>query len=213
MEEFQRATEMQPDNWYSHFTLGTTFLRQNQFGPARDALEKAAKIAPDKPPIQQALAAAHAGMGDHEAASAIYDQALELDPRNPRAIVGAALARSAQGKHNDALELLRGVGRMGARFPPIQKALGDVYVAAGRHQDAVDAFRAMILNSPRMADNAPDLVKMANRDEVKDAEAFAKELQEALGKHVGAASDRVRANPQQLREQLLARRGGQRNAG
>ena len=64
-----------------------------------------------------------------------------------------------------------------------------------------------------MADNAPDLVKMANRDEVKDAEAFAKELQEALGKHVGAASDRVRANPQQLREQLLARRGGQRNAG
>ena len=209
--EFRRAIDLQPDMWYAHFGLGTALLSAKEYGPARDELTKAARLAPDRPSVHQALGAALNGLSEHTRAAKAYDDAVRLDPTNMRAVIGAAMARSASGQHREALEVLRNVGRMGNRVPPVQKALGDIYLAMGRPVDAVEAYRAMILNSTRMASEETGLVALANSGAGEDPAVFARRLQEALGAQKTAMTEQMRANPKMLRERLMARR--QRQAG
>lgn len=178
--EFRRAIDLQPDAWPAHFGLGTALLRGKKHEEARDALVRAAKLAPDKAAVHQALGVVYTALGEHNRAARAYDESRALDPRNIRATLGAALARSAAGQYKDALEVLRSVGRRGSRLPPVQKALGDIYLAMERPADALETYRAMILNSKRLGEASPDLLDLANAEDSGDVAAMAARLKAAL---------------------------------
>ena len=81
-----------------------------------------------------------------------------------------------------------------------------------RPSDAVDAYRAMILNSKRMASGDPAILELArNGGEGEDPAVFAKQLQDALAEQKTAMAEQMKANPRMFRERLMSRR--QRNAG
>lgn len=206
VEEYQRAIDLKPDLWIAHYQLGKAHLQAGRFGPARDALTKAATLAADKAQVHQALGAALTGLGEHARAAKAFDEAYRLKPTNLRAVIKAAQARSHLGRHRDALDLLLGLGRMARRSGLVQKAIGDIYMAMGKPAEAVDCYRAMVLNAPDMQSSAPEIHALATAQVPADIEAYAHQFHDALEQHATALGQKVRSNPKVVREWLKERR-------
>ena len=209
-QEYARVIDLKPDLWVAHYQVGKAHLQAQDYAAARDALLRAAELAPDQAAVRQALGAALSGLGEHGDAAQIYDEAHRLNPGNMRAAVKAARARSETGQHREAIDLLLGLGRAGRRSGLVQKAFGDIYLAMDRPVDAVDAYRAMILNTAGMRDTAPDVLDLVEGGPAADTPQalrdFATRLRDAINVHAAALSEKMRANPKLVRDRMTARR-------
>jgi tetratricopeptide (TPR) repeat protein len=204
--EYARAIDLKPEMWVAHYQLGRSFMKAGNAAAARDCLARAAAIAPDKAPVQRALAQAQAALGDHGRAARTYDEAHRLKPSSLRIAVQAAQSKSEAGRHAEALQMLLGLGRMSLRSGLVQKALGDIYMAMDRPAEAVDSYRAMILNAAKLRESAPEVVELASGDTPADLRGFAQNLRAAIETQSQAVAETIRANPKLLRDRLAARR-------
>lgn len=209
-QEYARVIDLKPDLWVAHYQVGRAHLQAQNFAAARDALIRAAELAPEQAAVRQALGAALSGLGEHGDAAQIYDEAHRINPGNMRAAVKAAQARSETGQHREAIDLLLGLGRMGRRSGLVQKTLGDIYLAMDRPADAVDAYRALVLNAPALRENASDVQELLQDgpqgSDPADIADFARQLHDVIGRHAAVFSEKIRANPNLVRDRKTARR-------
>lgn len=93
----QQATQIargEPAAWAN---WGILALRQRNFDPAAERLNRALKLAPQNSRIYFLLGLLNSARGDSQAAIDYYRKAVSLDPKDPRAIYALALAIERQG--------------------------------------------------------------------------------------------------------------------
>jgi tetratricopeptide (TPR) repeat protein len=77
---WSNAARIRPGFWASHYNAALALIDMGRYGEAREALGRAARIAPDEPFIFDSLGRACQAMGDNAAAIENFKLALALDP-------------------------------------------------------------------------------------------------------------------------------------
>ena len=209
--ELKRVIEIKPDLWIAHYQIGKMRLREKKAEAAVESLNRAASSAPGQAAVHQALGTAHAMLGDNVRAARSFDEAYRLKPSNVRPAIKAALARSAAGRHREAQSTLNALSRTARRSSMVQRAQGDIYMDMDQPLEAAECYRAVILNSQKLGEIAPDLVTLAQQEMPKDAKDYAEALRKALDTQKNVFAEKARANPERVRSWRAARR--ERRAG
>src|SRR5260370_2407255 len=77
---WSQAARVRPACWEAHYSTGLALLDTRRFPEAREALERAAALAPDEPWIFDALGRVFAAMNDQPSAIANFQRSINLDP-------------------------------------------------------------------------------------------------------------------------------------
>jgi len=77
---WSNAARIRPGFWAAHYNAALALIDMGRYGEAREALGRAARIAPDEPFIFDSLGRACQAMGDNAAAIESFKHALALDP-------------------------------------------------------------------------------------------------------------------------------------
>jgi TolB-like protein/Tfp pilus assembly protein PilF len=120
------------------------------FGLARNAAEKAMRLAPD-------LAEAHEAMGvisyandwDWKGAEASFARARELAPANVHVMVDTMFLLHARGRYDEAIELLRQATELDPLSGAVYRQLAKSYLVSGRLDEAQTAIQKSLTLSPR----------------------------------------------------------------
>ena len=94
---FQQATEIAPGEPAAWADWGILALRERNFDPAADRLNRALKLVPKNSRIYFLLGLLHSARGDSQGAIDNYRESVSLNSKNPRAIYALALAIERQG--------------------------------------------------------------------------------------------------------------------
>ncbi|HAA93863.1 MAG TPA: hypothetical protein DCE33_15555 [Rhodospirillaceae bacterium] len=102
------ALQFDPSDYWAHYLLGRIEYRQRNYHEAQEAFASATLLAPDKPQILLALAAASYYRRDLKTAYTAILRAAKKAPDNPKIAQAAAIIFAASGKFDDAkAELVR----------------------------------------------------------------------------------------------------------
>ena len=108
---------------------------------AREAAEKAAALAPDRPEGYLALGRYQdAVIGDNSRALEQYEKAARLEPGNAEILSSVAIAEESLGRWDAAVEHLRQAERLDPRSVVTLRRLGYALLYLRRHREAREAF-------------------------------------------------------------------------
>ncbi len=79
-EAGENAVRFDPDNWKFRYNLALTDLKLKRFDEAKEILERASELAPQRPEVLMNLAASHFYGGDVKGAASIYEEVLRRWP-------------------------------------------------------------------------------------------------------------------------------------
>ena len=133
-------------------------------------LEGTLKKGEDAPSLL-ALADAEAKAGRCEAATPLYQRALELDPSRTGAAEALAACQTALGRHTQAAETLRSAVRDEPTFLRGWLLLARALVQAGRAAEGELAYRRYLREKPDDAEAGAEFEKLAARQPVAAAKA------------------------------------------
>ncbi len=120
-------------------TLGLALARKEQLEEARDQLDHALQLDPDRASACANLARCHHLLGDHDRARQSYERSLELDPDSWQVARNSAELLVEQGDLKHAEELLRLWSTRQPKDPMPILALGELLAAQpNRDQEARD---------------------------------------------------------------------------
>lgn len=117
------------------FALAAALIDAGAPAEARPCLEVVLRALPNNPAALGALAAAHRGVGDLDAAWTLVQRAVALEKRNPTLLLTAAQIRHSQGDLEDALRWLKKAENERPNHSPtrLQRALTRLLSAPTRH--------------------------------------------------------------------------------
>jgi tetratricopeptide (TPR) repeat protein len=120
-ESYARAIEMQPDNWLALNNLAALTTEDD---PARalDLAERAQKLAPDVPAVQDTLAWAAFRAGDVGQASSLYEELHADAPQDPVIAYRLGMVRLAQGQREEGRALIEAALRTDPTFRYAEEA-------------------------------------------------------------------------------------------
>jgi len=95
------------ENLYALYRRGVELLEDGSFSEATVPLAEAARQAPEKSSVREALGRAYYGAGRTSAAEAEFSEALEIDPSNDYAHFGLGLCLARGGERARAIGHLR----------------------------------------------------------------------------------------------------------
>lgn len=199
--QLQRAADLRPDVWVSHYKLGQALLQRKEYAEAEEALNKALSMARDKSVVHFALGAAQAGQEKYADAVKHYSEAFRLNPKLIRAAIDAAVCKSHMGRHKEALEDLNKMKLGRRQSAVVQKPIGDIYLAMERFPEAVEYYRAAALNGGRDGERSGAMQAALDNKGAED-QALATEFKAAFD----ARADELRSTPGAARERRGARR-------
>jgi tetratricopeptide (TPR) repeat protein len=145
---------------------------------ARLHLERAIKLAPDKPGPRFGLGSACAALGEHRAAIAAFSELHRINRSIASVALRIADSHMALKEPEQALRVLHQAVRRSRNAAVIHKRIGDIYVSLGRYAPAVEEYRAAVLNRPETIENDPELKSLLESG--GDPELLAKKIQQKL---------------------------------
>lgn len=103
MEEYRKALEVNPDDAYAHFYLGTIHQEKEEYEKALRHLQTAFSLLPSQPIFAYRLALAHDLVGQRGKALSLYLTAISLNPENSMAHGNVAFLKLENGEFQDSL--------------------------------------------------------------------------------------------------------------
>jgi len=153
----------EPAGWAN---LGLLLLRQQEIGPAKERLAKAAELAPDSPAIARLLAIAESKGGNPAESIRHWRRALDLDPADTKAAYALALEIERQGGADQDAEAQRVLEDLLKRSDNLPARLDAMRLAAKRGDAAaltrgLDALGPLAAGWPEMAQTRLQAVRAA----------------------------------------------------
>jgi tetratricopeptide (TPR) repeat protein len=145
---WSNAARIRPGFWAAHYNAALALIDMGRYGEAREALGRAARIAPDEPFIFDSLGRACQAMGDNAAAIENFKLALALDPEMFESLNNLGTVYFKAGDYKAAekqfsLSLNLKPQAVAARFN-----LALCYSRQGRHADAAAELGRALEFSP-----------------------------------------------------------------
>jgi tetratricopeptide (TPR) repeat protein len=123
-----------PDDADARYLLGITLLQNQEWEQAIATLEDVPAAAQSDPRWFAALASAHFGRRDYNAARTGFERALALDDRHVEAIYHLGLIASEQGRTADAVGRMEAAVALAPSHAAAHTELGTLHLVAGRHE-------------------------------------------------------------------------------
>jgi tetratricopeptide (TPR) repeat protein len=151
---FEKALNLEPHNWQTHYNLALALLSKNHLHHAASKLAMAVKERPDSYMAHNALGLVLGRLGQLDKAAQEFKTAHGLKPDDPYASLNLAEADMEQKRYAAAVYYLKqGL----ALSPPksvayrMQMDLGVAYSENGQYGNAAGVFKQMIAEYPRSA--------------------------------------------------------------
>jgi tetratricopeptide (TPR) repeat protein len=155
-QAYQRACELQPDNWKSQLQLGNFHLRRGGYEKAEQAFQLVRGLVPDSSVGYQSLATVYQLQGRLELALQHYQRALEIRPGGAIALSNMGAIFMSLGRFEEAANAFQRSVNLNPRNPFSQGNLGDAFrflegeAAASEqaYQQAITLLREQIETNP-----------------------------------------------------------------
>ncbi|PBN43737.1 tetratricopeptide repeat protein [Sphingobium sp. D43FB] len=167
----QRAVAVQPRYAEGWINLAIVATDQMQFGIAEEALDQAARIAPQDDRILHVQGAMAQAQGRPEAAAAAYRALLVRKPSDLRACYNLATALRASDDRASALEAIERAIDGGLDIAPALTLRAHILAEMGRFDDAVAQYQAALRRYPDHVDAQDTLARLLPQIG-REAEAF-----------------------------------------
>lgn len=109
IERIERFLEDHNDVWNAWFLLGWAHRRLRNFGPAKDAFERALDLGPRQPDTLNELAICHMELDDLMGARALLTEAVAAEPENTKVISNLGILSLRENNPEEALGYFRTV--------------------------------------------------------------------------------------------------------
>jgi tetratricopeptide (TPR) repeat protein len=151
--EFEEGIRLKPGSAELHYNLGKLFSVQDNWQPARKALEEAVRLDPGYLEALDALGFALEALGDDAGAVARYEQVIALNRERQGRFVSGHVSLSAYynraGDPDKALEYARQALELDPRCDPAWFQQAKAQERLGRLAEAVDSLNQAITINPR----------------------------------------------------------------
>ncbi len=151
VRNFLDATQRAPKDYRTWLGLGATYAEQENFGPARDALQRAVELSDGSVAALSELGAFETRAQRAQAAAQALDRSLELAPDDYVAWTGKGVLLLSQGQPEAALEAFLKAGVLEPRYAKAQVHAAIAWYQLGRPDAALAALakaKAMDPNDP-----------------------------------------------------------------
>jgi tetratricopeptide (TPR) repeat protein len=160
-QKLDRVVAIVPQEPAGWADLGLLLLRQQEVGPAKERLTKAAELAPDSAEIERLLAIAESRAGNPAASIAHWRKALALDASDAKAAYALALELERLGTPDTDAEAQQVLEQLLARSDNLPARLDALRIAAKRADGAAVARGLDALTALAPAWPAPAQAQLA----------------------------------------------------
>jgi len=151
LAEMGRAIELDNRNPVFLLTLARYYQKYGNQQKALDALEGAARLAPDLPEIPYSMAVSYFIADDFDSALKFAQESLKIDPSFDRALFLLGIGRFAQGKLPEAEQALAQAEKLRPNNPFYPCFEGMVLLSENRSQEALPYFQRALALDPSYA--------------------------------------------------------------
>jgi tetratricopeptide (TPR) repeat protein len=149
LEQYQKLTQMAPDNARYFVNLADLFREESDYGNEVAALEKASKLAPDNAVVAGRLALAEDLSGNKKEAAVEYKRSLDLAPTDPALLNNRAYFIAEDGGNLDeALEYSQAAVRKVPGNPDLLDTLAWVYTKRKMADSAIEILDKLVRQNP-----------------------------------------------------------------
>ena len=141
IEQFQKALEIKPDDYYTHNGLGQALAERGQTKKAIDHFRKAVEVLSCYAPAHNRLGQALAGEGQVDEAMVHFQKALEVNPDYPEAHNNLGLMFIARRQVDEAILHFRKAVEIRPNYAPAHSNLGTALAGRGQIDVAITHYR------------------------------------------------------------------------
>jgi Flp pilus assembly protein TadD len=134
---WSQASRIRPNFWVTHYNAGLALYDAKRYAEARDALTKAAQIAPNEPSIFNALGQAYTALGENSRAIENFKRSFEIDPEMFEAINNLGTIYFTSGDYKSAEQYFKSALALRPQATVFHYNLGLCYSRQNRYAEAV----------------------------------------------------------------------------
>lgn len=145
-----KAVRISPDNPYTEYVIGLTYLLTNRVQEAKPYLEKSVSIDSTKAPALTALGTVRYRLGDSAGAAAVLSKAVQIDPTSWKAEWLLASSYLNEKKYQEALDHASKALELGKKKAgKVQLVLAQAQAGVGQRAEAADTFEKFANEYPK----------------------------------------------------------------
>lgn len=145
---WSNAARVRPQFWAAHYNQGLALMTQKRYGEAREALNRAAALAPGEPFVFDALGRTHDAMGDKAGAVENFNRALAIDPETFESLNNLGTVYFKSRDYVKAERCFLSALEIKPQATPSRFNLGKCYAHMGRYPEAVREFERVVSAAP-----------------------------------------------------------------
>jgi tetratricopeptide (TPR) repeat protein len=143
-----QAARVRPGFWAPHYNLGLALFDAKRYAEARDALAKAAILAPNEPAIFNSLGQTYTMMGEPSQAIENFRRSIEIDPGMFEAINNLGTIYFNSGDYKSAERYFKSALALRPRATAFHYNLGLCYSRLGSYSQAVPELEGALEFAP-----------------------------------------------------------------
>jgi tetratricopeptide (TPR) repeat protein len=145
---WSQAARVRPDFWVTHYNSGLALYDVKRYSESRDALTKAAALAPDEPTIFNALGQAHTALSETSLAIENFKHAVEIDPEMFESINNLGTIYFNLGNYRSAEQYFKSALALRPQATDFHYNLGLCYSRQGRTAEAIPELETALKWAP-----------------------------------------------------------------
>ena len=175
----------EPGSAEAHLLQGQILLRQGKYLEAAEVLGQCISAKPGNVKAYAYRGQALMEAGHYLEAITVLEEALERNPKSLAAKMHLARCYVDNGDHDKARKLLTRLTFGNRRLGTVHMLLGRLFAAQGHFRQAIEEFEAWLLHAPKLVEERPELLEIANRHGSSQDRVQAYERAvEAMARHV-----------------------------
>ena len=174
INSYSKIVAAEPNDWVSLNNLGNALSAVGRFNEATQVLARAARLAPDSPPIQLNYANALLDAGRLEESEAQLKAAAAAFPQDPNPLTDLYSLYKRQGREEESIEALRGAVARDPDSAPLASDLGQECAWRNFYDEAESSFERALSIDPTLS---PSYVGLASVYERTNRETQLRPLQ------------------------------------
>ena len=145
---WSQAARVRPNFWVTHYNQGLALYDAKRYGESRDALARAAELAPDEPTIFNALGRTYTALGETSLAKTNFKRAVEIDPEMFESINNLGSISFNQGDYVSAERYFRSALALRPQATDFHYNLGLCFSRQGRIAEAIPELEKALQSAP-----------------------------------------------------------------
>jgi len=145
---WSQAARVRPEFWVTHYNSGLALYDVERYEESRDALMKAAALAPDEPTIFHALGRTYTAMGERSLGIQNFKHAIEIDPEMFESINNLGSISFDLGDYSSAERYFKSALALRPQATDFHYNLGLCYSRQGRIAEAIPELEKAQASAP-----------------------------------------------------------------